>query len=156
MASDALDVPFRELTREVEAHTGVTIADVIALYGPDGYRKLERQALEQIAATTEEGILAVAGGIVSDPGTFAFLLERFHTIWLKASPREHMDRVRSQGDERPMAGNPRAMEDLVALLAGREVLYARAAARVDTSGRALEQSLTDLLGEIGRLPVGAS
>ena len=74
------------------------------LYGPEGYRHLERQSLERIVAMHGKIVLAVAGGIVSQPETFNYLLQNFHTIWLKAKPEEHMARVRGQGDERPMAG----------------------------------------------------
>ena len=35
---------------------------------------------------------------------------RTHTVWIKARPREHMAAVMEQGDCRPMAKNPEAME----------------------------------------------
>ena len=61
-------------------------------------------------------VLAVAGGIVGNPETYATLLARYHTIWIKAAPQDHMERVRAQGDLRPMAGNPAAMDQLRQLL----------------------------------------
>ena len=100
-------------------------------------------------ATHDRMILAVAGGIVAEPRTYQTLLTRFHTIWLKAAPDEHMQRVRAQGDERPMAGNPEAMTQLRSLLTSREMLYDRAQARLDTSGQTRETSLKHLLALIG-------
>jgi XRE family aerobic/anaerobic benzoate catabolism transcriptional regulator len=73
------------------------------------------------------------------------LLGHFHTIWLKTSPGEHMMRVRAQGDERPMAGNPEAMEQLKSILTSREALYQQAEAQLDTSGLTVDQSITRLL-----------
>jgi len=64
-----------------------------------------------------------------------------------------MTRVKKQGDERPMAGNPKAMEELKSILTDREAEYARADRRVDTSGRTLDQSLADLLDAVRSLPV---
>jgi XRE family aerobic/anaerobic benzoate catabolism transcriptional regulator len=61
-----------------------------------------------------------------------------------------MERVRAQGDERPMAGNPEAMAQLKSILTSREALYERAHAHLDTSHRPLEQSLEDLLALIER------
>ncbi len=90
-------------------------------------------------------MLAVAGGIVSEPETFDFLLRHFHTIWLKAPPEVHMRRVREQGDERPMAGNPRALEELTSILTSREALYARAERVVDTAGKSVDASLRELV-----------
>lgn len=148
MAGAALDLPFVELNREIEAASGMPVDEVMALYGQEGYRQLEAQALERVIATHDAMILAVAGGIVAEPETYRTLLSRFHTVWLRAAPEEHMARVRAQGDERPMAGNPEAMEQLRTLLTAREPLYRRAEAVVDTSGKTLERVLDDLMAVI--------
>jgi XRE family aerobic/anaerobic benzoate catabolism transcriptional regulator len=147
-AGQALGLPFVELNREIEDQAGMPVAEVMALYGPEGYRRLEDQALGRLIATHESLILAVAGGIVSEPETYKTLLAHFHTIWLRARPEEHMARVRAQGDHRPMAGNPEAMEQLRLILASREPLYDQARARLDTSGRTEDESLQDLLALI--------
>jgi XRE family aerobic/anaerobic benzoate catabolism transcriptional regulator len=145
LAGDALGIPFVELNGEIEAQAGMPVAEVMALYDQEGYRKLEARALDRIVATRETLVLAVAGGIVTEPETFKALLGHFHTVWLKTSPEEHMSRVREQGDERPMAGNPEAMEQLKSILTSREALYGQAPARLDTSGKTEDQSLKELL-----------
>jgi XRE family transcriptional regulator, aerobic/anaerobic benzoate catabolism transcriptional regulator len=145
LAGQKLGIPFVELNREIEEQSGMPVEEVIALYGQEGYRKLEAQALERVIATHESLILAVAGGIVAGPETFGTLLGHFHTIWVKTSPAEHMMRVRAQGDERPMAGNPEAMEQLKSILTSREALYQQAEAQLDTTGLNVDQSLTRLL-----------
>ena len=140
----ALDLPFVELNREIETVGGMPIEEIMALYGQEGYRKLEADALDRIIATHDRMILAVAGGIVAEPETYTRLLARFHTVWIKASPQEHMDRVRAQGDERPMAGNPEAMAQLRSILDSREAPYARAHAQLDTTGKPPETSMREL------------
>jgi len=147
-AAERLNMPFLELNAEIESASGMPVNEVFSLYGQEGYRRLERQALERIVATHENLILAVAGGIVSEPDTYTYFLRHYYSIWLQASPDEHMARVQKQGDERPMVGNPDAMADLRRILASREALYARAEARVDTSGQTPAQSLETLLGRI--------
>lgn len=142
---DRLGVPFVELNREIEAQIGMPLDEVMAFYGQEGYRKLEAQALERIIATHDAMILAVAGGIVAEPETYEFLLENFHTIWIKASPAEHMARVQAQGDLRPMAGNPEAMDQLKSILKSRETLYQRALAVLDTTGHGADASVDDLV-----------
>jgi XRE family aerobic/anaerobic benzoate catabolism transcriptional regulator len=149
----ALSFPFVEINRDIEEQSGMPVSDVIALYGQEGYRRLERQALERVVATTDTVVLAVAGGIVAEPETFAFLLDNFHSIWLKAPPEVHMRRVVEQGDERPMAGNPKAMEELTSILTSREALYAKAEIMIETSGKSIEQSVQDLLQAVRRLGV---
>ena len=148
MAGARLGLPFVELNKDIEDDTGMPLTEVMALYGADGYRRLEAQALERITARHDRMILAVAGGLVADEATFARLLERFHTIWLRTSPAEHMQRVRAQGDLRPMQGHPAAMDHLKALLEERTPLYRKAEAQIDTSNRTPRSSLNDVLAVI--------
>ena len=96
-------------------------------------------------------VLAVAGGIVSDPPTFDFLMRHFHTVWLRARPETHMQRVAEQGDVRPMAGNPQAMDELKSILTSREALYAEAEAMIDTEGKSEAESARELLAAVKAL-----
>lgn len=144
---------FVELNDIVEEEAGMPVADVMALYGQEGYRALERRALDRVGAVDDRIVLAVAGGIVSAPETFEVLLARFDTIWLKAAPEEHMARVRAQGDERPMAGNPDAIKELKAMLAGRDAQYSRARRTLNTSDRPEDEALEELLRMIGQSEV---
>jgi XRE family aerobic/anaerobic benzoate catabolism transcriptional regulator len=150
LAAARLGLPFKELNEDIAEASGMPAGEVMALYGPEGYRHLERQSLERIVATYDRLVLAVAGGIVSQPETYNYLLRNFHTVWLKAQPEEHMARVRGQGDERPMAGNPDAMAELRNILTSREALYARAEAHIDTSKATLEKCLEAILDAIAK------
>tara|TARA_R100000750_G_scaffold3799_2_gene3035 strand:+ start:1355 stop:2245 length:891 start_codon:yes stop_codon:yes gene_type:complete len=150
LAGSALKVPFVELNHEISEVGGMPVAEIMALYGQEGFRKLEADALEQVIATHEQVILAVGGGIVAEPATYNRLLSHFHTIWLKAAPEEHMARVRAQGDERPMAGQPEAMGQLKSILQARETLYERAHAQLNTSGASVTDTLERLLALIAR------
>lgn len=141
-------VDFVELNQMIHQHGGLRAEEVFALYGQEGYRLLERRALERLCEERQEVILAVGGGIVSEPPTFAFLLHHFHTVWLKAAPEEHMIRVQQQGDSRPMNGLPNAMDELRSILTSREALYARAEATLDTSGRTTDESTSDAIALI--------
>ncbi|MBL4749424.1 MAG: helix-turn-helix transcriptional regulator [Amylibacter sp.] len=140
-----LDIPFIELNREIEKNSGMPVAEVMALYGQEGYRDLEAQALARIIQAQDKMILAVSGGIISTPETYNLLLRSFHTIWIKTSPEEHMSRVRAQGDVRPMAGNPKAMRQLKAILSSRKTLYEKAQLQLDTSQKTKETSQKELV-----------
>ena len=145
MVGARMDVPFIELNREIEAESGLTIPEVFSLYGDAGYRRLEKRCIEAVMADHERVILAVGGGIVGEAGNYDLLLGGFHTVWLRANPEEHMARVRAQGDERPMANNPRAMDELRRILEARDQLYAQADARLSTSGQAVAESTESLV-----------
>jgi XRE family transcriptional regulator, aerobic/anaerobic benzoate catabolism transcriptional regulator len=141
-----LEVPFIELDRLVEREAGMQLGEILELHGQAGFRRLERSVLDQTIAAHPSAVLAAGGGIVSEPDTFDTLLTHCLTIWLRASPEEHMQRVIDQGDLRPMRDNRQAMADLRAILASREALYARADLVVDTSGQDVQASLRALAG----------
>ncbi len=151
MLAQYLGWPFIELDRRVEDDYGASIPDVIEMAGTATFRRHERRALERVVAEHEAAVITTAGGIVANPETYALLLRRAHTVWIKARPQEHMSRVMAQGDFRPMAQNRRAMADLVAILEARRADYARAEAEVDTSGDSVEQSFAKLLRIVMRL-----
>src|SRR5438876_6113219 len=139
---------FVELNKEIEAQNGLSVAEIIALYGQEGFRRMEQAALGQLLARKEPMVLATGGGIVSEPLTFDLILSSFYTIWLKAEPEEHMARVRSQGDLRPMADDRSAMAELRTILLSREPLYARASAVVDTAGLTVDAAAARLIDAV--------
>ena len=144
MLAKALAVPFIELDREIERDSGTRLAEVFDLYGQAAYRRYERRALEGVIERYDRAVIATGGSIVSEPATFDLLLSACYTVWLTAAPEEHMSRVVAQGDTRPMAENEQAMEDLRRILAGRNALYSKADARIDTAGKTVEQSFAEL------------
>jgi XRE family aerobic/anaerobic benzoate catabolism transcriptional regulator len=150
MLAQHLGWPFIELDRVVEDDYGASIPDLIEMAGTATFRRHERSALDRVIAAHEAAVITTAGGIVANQESYALLLRRAHTIWIKARPEEHMSRVMAQGDFRPMAQNRQAgsndaMADLVAILEARRADYARAEAELDTSGDAVEQSFAKLL-----------
>jgi len=139
-----LQRPFVELDREIEREAAVSLSELFMLYGQAGYRRIERRCLERVLDAHDRVVLAVGGGIVSEPETYHLLLDRCFTVWVKAEPEEHMGRVVAQGDFRPMEGSAEAMDDLRRILAAREPLYRKADAVVDTSGADPAHSLREL------------
>jgi XRE family aerobic/anaerobic benzoate catabolism transcriptional regulator len=142
--ADALDLPFIELSREIERIAGCSIREIHDLYGSSAYRRYERRALDETVARHAEAVIATPGGIVAEPATFNVLLARCTTIWITASPEEHMARVAAQGDTRPMAASREAMADLRRILSGRAAFYAKADAVLDTGGKSEADSLATL------------
>lgn len=148
IAAQRLGWPFIELDQEIERAAGVSIAEVFALYGQEGYRRIEQTELRRLIGLPGPILIATGGGIVAEPLTFDLVLSSCFAIWLKASPEEHMQRVRDQGDLRPMRDDRSAMQELRAILLNREPLYARARAIVDTSGLDMEAAADRLIETI--------
>jgi len=139
-----LRLPFVELDREIEREAGIGLSEVFLLYGQNGYRRIERRCLERVMKAHAEMVITAGGGIVSEPDAYDLLLRHCFTVWVKASPDEHMARVVAQGDLRPMQGKVEAMDDLKRILDAREPLYRKADVTLDTSGDDPQQSLSKL------------
>ena len=154
--ADTLGCPFIELDRLIEQDYGARIPDLIEMGGLATFRRYERACLERVINEHEAAVIATAGGIVSNAESYALLLRRTHTIWIKARPEEHMRRVMAQGDFRPMAQNREAMADLMAILDARRSDYARAHAELDTSEDTVEQSLAKLADMVASFLAGAA
>ncbi|HET9351884.1 MAG TPA: helix-turn-helix transcriptional regulator [Burkholderiales bacterium] len=143
--AQALDVPFVELDREIEKEAGAELGEVFAMYGQEGFRRFERRALERVLGQHDRAVIATGGSLVTDGGTYKLLRERSRCVWLKASPEEHMTRVIAQGDMRPFKGSSAALDEIRQLLADRDRLYGRADLVLDTSGKTVRSSLSQLI-----------
>ena len=156
--AEAWKLPFVELNRGIEALAGCTLSEIHSLYGPAAYRRYEKRAMEDTIQRFPRAVIATPGGIVSDPATFNLLLAHCYTVWVRATPEEHMGRVLAQGDTRPMAGNGgnvEAMDDLRRILQSRAAFYSKADQTFDTSDKTADESLQGLTEQLRRA-LGAS
>src|SRR5580698_5245564 len=150
--AETRNIPLIELDREIEKETGMPLADIFSLYGQSGYRAIERRTLERVTNEYDRAVFSIGGGVVNEPETYDFLRANCFTVWIKAKPQEHMDRVVAQGDFRAMAGNDRAMEDLRRILSSREPLYRQADVTLDTSNATVEESFSRLQSALNSNP----
>lgn len=150
-----LEVPFFELDRLVEDEAGMSLGSLFEIHGEAGYRERQRAALESWLEHHGSGVLATGGSIVNDDAAYGRLRATCRTVWLKATPEEHWQRVVDQGDMRPMRNNPRAMDELRNLLASREPRYALADLVAITSGHDAAGIAREVAAWVtGEAPVG--
>ncbi len=152
MLAERLDTPFIELDRVIEQTSGVSLSVIFDLYGQSGFRRLERQCLEEILERHPRFVLSTGGSLVSEHATFERLLAACFTIWLRAAPEDHMQRVIAQGDMRPISENRESMGDLRRILSVREPLYREADVVIETSGHTPAESLRELMNAVKARP----
>lgn len=140
---------FVELDEEVEQAAGMKLSELFELSGRDYYRRLEREAFERLLDRPEMLVIATGGSIVTDPTTFDLLRSRTRTVWLRASPDDHWDRVVKQGDTRPMRGLSDAKDQLRRLLEERMPFYEKADIAVDTTLQSPADLADDLADRFG-------
>ena len=142
-----LGLPFVELDERVEAHAGMALSGVFRMHGEAWYRRVEFECLRRLAGEGR-AVVALSGGIVGHGEAFEFACAHFRTVWLRARPEEHMERVIQQGDSRPMTDRGDAMGELRAILRAREPFYSRARCTVQTSGRSEAEALDALVAAV--------
>jgi XRE family aerobic/anaerobic benzoate catabolism transcriptional regulator len=143
--ADAVGVPFIRIGDVVEQLGGMSISELFSLGGQKAYRRLERQALQHVLDNYPVSVIEAGGSLVSEPATYADLLGSFYSVWVRATPEEHMSRVVVQGDLRPVQASPEAMDDLKRILAERETEYRAANHTLETSGRSVDECLDELM-----------
>jgi XRE family aerobic/anaerobic benzoate catabolism transcriptional regulator len=151
--AERLSVPFFEISKEVERRYGGSIGVLLEMNGPPALHRYEADVLDEICHNHTQAVIAAPGAIVSNGPLYDQLLASSWSIWLQASPEDHMNRVVAQGDLRPMTGNRTAMNDLKAILAARESEYVRADSRLDTSKQGFDATLDALQAITASLPM---
>ncbi|HET8605166.1 MAG TPA: shikimate kinase [Marmoricola sp.] len=136
LLGEAWGVAVRDTDHDVEAAEGRPIADIFVDDGEEHFRALERVAVAR-ALAEHDGVLALGGGAVLDPGTRAALAG--HTVvFLRIGLSDAVKRV-GLGAARPLLlGNVRGT--LKKLLDERTPVYESVATIVvDTDGREPEE-----------------
>jgi XRE family aerobic/anaerobic benzoate catabolism transcriptional regulator len=141
---------FLELDRLIEQEAGMTLGALFELHGEGHVRQLEQRVLESSLDKGRPAVLATGGGVVMNTESWDLLKARSTTVWLRATPQQHWDRVVQQGDMRPMANRTRARSELEALFDMRAPLYERADLVVETSDVAVDGVVERILDELGR------
>ncbi|MEQ8516088.1 MAG: helix-turn-helix transcriptional regulator [Chromatocurvus sp.] len=145
LLADHQGIPFIRLGNVIESLAGMDIPELFARGGQDVYRQVELQAVEYVLGSYDKVILETGGSLVSERETYNLVINSFYTVWIQASPGEHMARVIEQGDLRPIKGNSEAMDDLKLILEERRPQYGAAHYALDTSGRDIDESLQELV-----------
>ena len=143
LLASSLGCPFLDLDEIIVKKNGRSIPAIFASDGEAGFRKLEKQALEQTVSRYAENtaVLALGGGTVTVPGAIKLLREKTTCIYLQASLESIQARLSTQP-----AGRPLADEHLAQRFAEREPLYAEAAhVTVDTDGLTPEQITDEII-----------
>jgi XRE family aerobic/anaerobic benzoate catabolism transcriptional regulator len=137
-------LPFIQLVAEIQRLAGMNISEIFSLWGQEYYRRLEEKALMDTLRRHDHCVIETGGSIVTELNLLNLLLKSCHVVWISARAEDHMQRVIDQGDMRPMADNDDAMSDLQRLMQQREPLYQQAHARIETSGRSIDDCVREL------------
>lgn len=149
MLATALDKPFYDSDREIEAATGADIPWIFDVEGEAGFRIREERMIDTL--TQREGIvMATGGGAILSPNSRKNLHARGTVIYLKASLVQQFERT-SKDRNRPLLQTADPMARIRELMKIREPLYAETAhIIVDTSRRGRQTVVSEIISNLSR------
>ncbi|MEI2266505.1 shikimate kinase AroL [Erwinia sp. CGal63] len=125
--AQALGYAFTDTDKHLQQTTGMTVTEIVAAEGWQGFRQRESLALQ--AVTANRTVIATGGGMVLAPENRQFMRERGQVIWLQAEAAVLAARLEAYPEQaqRPtLTGRPIA-DEMIEVLAAREALYREAA-----------------------------
>ncbi len=119
--------PFIDSDREIEVRSGRSIRAIFDELGEPAFRDWEESTLARLAAEAPEAVLATGGGAILREANRNVLRGFGLVAWLTANPAEMGRRLqahRSGLAERPALTPAGTLDEIVAVLAARQPLYA--------------------------------
>jgi shikimate kinase len=146
LVAERLGSSVRDTDHDVEATAGREISEIFVDEGEAAFRTLERAAVAE-ALATHDGVLALGGGAVLDPGSRE-LLAGHDVVFLRVGLSDAVKRV-GLGTSRPLLlGNVRGR--IKALLDERTPIYESVATLVvETDGREPDEIADEIVAALG-------
>jgi shikimate kinase len=138
---------FIDLDGYIERSTGLAISDIFVHMGQETFRRMEREALEEVSQK-DYLVLSLGGGTFIDPINRARMLERGPVVALWASPDTIYERVTRKPGQRPILSDPNPKARIEALLAERTPIYQQAHIHVSTDGRRVPDVVSEIVQKL--------
>jgi shikimate kinase len=146
LLAERLGVAFRDTDHDVEATAGKPIGEIFVDDGEERFRALERSAVDA-ALAAHEGVLALGGGAVLDPGTRS-ALDGLPVVYLEVGLSDAVKRVGLASARPLLVLNPRSQ--FRKLMEERRPIYeGLASIRVVTDGREPAEIVDEILKGLG-------
>ena len=117
-----MDVRYLDLDDYIEQQHGMSIVDIFADIGENGFRNLETEALREVAVMTDV-IVGCGGGTPCHGDNMALMNEAGTTVWLTTSPERITARLLLPDQKRKRPKIARLPDDAVFSLVERELAH---------------------------------
>ncbi|EMI21638.1 Shikimate kinase domain protein [Rhodopirellula maiorica SM1] len=140
--ADAIGCPVVDLDVHIQDHAGCSIREIFADSGEQGFRDLESEMLDIVAAESP-CVVALGGGAILRESNRKQIQTSGHCIWLIATAEMLAERIAADSGtaaNRPALTQLGHLDEIRELLAYRQPLYQEVAdVQIDTSGKTLAQ-----------------
>ena len=145
MLSQELNIDFIELDQEIVRISEMSLSEIFSFGGEQFYHELESRALDEVLEQSRPCVIGAGGSIVLHQENWQRLRDYTTTVWLQASPQNHLQRVMDQGDLRPIEGRSNALSELRQILEQRTPFYSQSKSCINTDLGDLKSILEQLV-----------
>lgn len=149
--SDKINFSLIDLDKEISRRNKLTIPEIFEKKGEIQFRKLEREALEEILVSEENIVLSLGGGTPVYYNNMELINHNSKSIFLRASVNTLFERLSKQKEKRPLIANI-SDEDLPEFIAKhlfeRNVFYSKAQFSVNTDSRTPEDIVQEIVEKL--------
>lgn len=139
----------KEMDEDIEADTGMSIAQIFERYGQEYFRDLETEAVRGLLSE-KECVVSCGGGTVLRPENVKMLKEAGEIILLRAKPETVFERVRKNPEKRPNLSRYMSRGYISWLMKKRSDIYAEAADYIiDVDGKNPDAISDEILAYMG-------
>jgi 3-dehydroquinate synthase len=146
-----LNLPFVDLDLEIETQSGISIPEIFSSESESGFRQREHRALQE-ALTTQEKVIALGGGALTNPRNLKLAEANGRVILLKAPIETLLARLQGDNIARPLLTGD-AEDKLHALLARRKEHYESFPMQIETEAKSPAQIAWEIQVLSGRFHV---
>jgi len=143
---------FADIDDLVTKAAGLSVAEIFAAEGEEGFRRRESEAIREAASRTR-AVIATGGGAACREENLALMLTAGQVVALGVSAEEAVARAGSRSGRPLLDGQADPLAIARGLLDVRAPFYARAHLRVETEGRASNDIAAEILAS---LEIGAA
>jgi len=149
--SDKINFKLIDLDKEISRRNKLTIPEIFEKKGEIHFRKLEREALEEILASEENVVLSLGGGTPVYYNNIEIINSHSKSVFLRASVGTLVERLSKQKEKRPLIANI-SEEDLSEFIAKhlfeRNAFYSKAQFSINTDGRDPDDIVKEIIEKL--------
>ncbi len=138
-----MGVAFIDLDSAIERRAGISVTEIFARDGEEGFREAEHRALDSLAGAPD-AVVACGGGVVLRDENRTLLKRLGRVVYLAVSAEEALARIGDTAGRPLLAGDAARLAPMI--LEARLSLYRSVAdLTVDTDGQSVEQVLAEVV-----------
>lgn len=108
--AERMGLAFEDLDERIERSSGMTVAQIFAAEGEEGFRRRESQALVELIERPEPVVVATGGGAFMTEGNRELMKSSGVVVWLDVPVGEILSRI--EGGSRPLWKTPEHVRTL--------------------------------------------